>query len=86
MIGPRLAPLWVGPACEFAELFNERFWIVFEAWQRFNLGLWVPDPDSWLSDAVAQLEGQYRAHFSTEIAIMRRLDALIDSRAPKRVR
>jgi hypothetical protein len=86
MIGPRLAPIWVGEACEVASLFDDLFWTVYQEWQRFHLGLSVPDGGSWIADAVLALEGQYRAHFSAERQIIARLDALIDIYRPKRVR
>jgi hypothetical protein len=83
-VGPKLDPIWVGRAGDFATLFDGAFWQAFRAWERFNLGLSKPDPDSWLSDAVAYFEGQYRAHFSPQRAIIARLDALMGAFTARR--
>jgi hypothetical protein len=85
-IGPKLAPVWVGEAWRVPRLLSNTFWYAFRAWRRFNLGLWTPDPDSWLADVVLAFEEHYRAHYSEERHIIDQLDAVIQLLTPSRRR
>lgn len=76
-IGPASNPVWIGRKGDVPALLSNSFWEAYRAWQTANLGLAVPEPGTWIADAVAVLEGQYRAHFSETRQIIDRLDILI---------
>ena len=76
-IGPAENPVWIGRKGDVPGLLSETFWEVYRAWQKANLGLGVPEPGTWIADAVAILEGQHRAYFSQSRQIVDRLDTLI---------
>jgi hypothetical protein len=76
-IGPTNAPVWVGRKGDVPKLLTQSFWEAYRAWQVLNLGLGAPEPNTWIADAVAVMEGQYRAHFSENRRILERLDMII---------
>jgi len=70
IIGTGADPIWIGRKGDVPGLFNETFWTAYRSWNSFHLGLTVPDPDSWEHEAVGILEGQYRAWFAPQRAIL----------------
>lgn len=73
VIGPGSSPVWVGRKRDVPKLLSERFWSAFHEWELFHLGLKTPEDGTWMQEAVAVLEGQYRAHWSTERAMIDQL-------------
>jgi hypothetical protein len=76
IIGPGKNPVWIGRKGDVPKLFTDRFWQAYREWQMFHLGLKVPDDETWIQEAVATLEGQYRARWSVEQRIVRELQEL----------
>lgn len=72
LIGDPKRPIWSGPKGDVPRLFTDRFWIAFEAWRYFNLGLGLPDglpwdqQDQWLIESIAAMQEHYLGHFSPQ--------------------
>jgi hypothetical protein len=76
-IGPASRPVWIGRKGDVPGLLNDRFWEVYRAWQEFHLGIARPDRRSSVAEGVLILEGQFRAHFSQQHAVLERLDLIL---------
>ncbi|GAF78890.1 unnamed protein product [marine sediment metagenome] len=75
-IGPPKSPVWWGKKKEVPRLLTPEFGRIFGIWQRYNIGMGLPEPGTWADNdesivsAVLQFEQLYRAHFSPERALM----------------
>lgn len=85
IIGESKNPHWVGTAKEAQALLTQRFFVLFECWRRFNVGMGLPYNGSWAEndpdvvDAIMTMEEHYRAYYSKR-DIVTRLDALLRTR------
>jgi hypothetical protein len=86
VIGSGSNPVWVGRKGDVPKLLSERFWSVYREWELFHLGLRVPEDETWMQEAVAVLEGHYRAHWSVEHRTLEQLHNIAQILAARRGR
>lgn len=76
VIGPGNKPVWTGKKRDVPKLFTPAFHAAYRAWELYHFGLSTPEHGTWLQEAVALLESQYRARFSAERKILDSLSVI----------
>lgn len=78
-----MRPIYVCRKDEVEGLFDDQFWLYFEAWQYFHNGFGLPHGGSWSQydpdfvNMIMRMEMHYKNNFSYDNVIVQYLEAII---------
>lgn len=83
IVGSFENPILVCRKGDVPDLFNDQFWELYDAWEKFNIGMGLPtkmhysDCDPEYIRIIIQMEKYYRSHFSNSVIQIKYLEALL---------
>ena len=82
LIGSGANPIYICKKKDVPELFNYRFWALYEIWNSFQAGFGIPSSEHWedkdpdLMRIISAMQVHYDRHFSNDAAIIQLLQSL----------